>query len=41
MKEFINNVGYLGNEQEDVFLELISNAKNMIIDMASKTEDSR
>ncbi len=41
IKEIINNVGYLDKEQEDVFFELISNAKNIIIDMASKTEDSR
>ncbi|MGP4950810.1 hypothetical protein ACTXGO_01365 [Psychrobacter sp. T6-1] len=41
MKEVIDNAGYLDDEQEDVFLELMGNAKNIVIDMALKTEAGR
>ncbi|OLF37209.1 hypothetical protein BTW00_03680 [Psychrobacter sp. C 20.9] len=41
MKEVIDNAGYLDDEQEEVFLELMGNAKNIVIDMAIKTEASR
>ena len=41
MKEVIDNAGYLDDEQEEIFLELMGNAKNIVIDMAIKTETSR
>lgn len=41
MKEFIDNASYLDDEQEDVFLVLMGNAKNIVIDMALKTEAGR
>lgn len=41
MKEVIDNAGYLDDEQEEIFLELMGNAKNIVIDMATKTEASR
>lgn len=41
IKEVIDNAGYLDDEQEEVFLELMGNAKNIVIDMAIKTEASR
>lgn len=41
MKEVIDNAGYLNDEQEEIFLELMGNAKNIVIDMAIKTETSR
>ncbi|MDX2372640.1 hypothetical protein NJD71_00690 [Psychrobacter sp. PP-21] len=41
MKEVIDNVGYLDDEQEEVLLELMGNAKNIVIDMALKTEAGR
>ncbi len=41
MKEVIDNAGYLDDEQEEIFLELMGNAKNIVIDMALKTEAGR
>jgi|26BtaG_2_1085354.scaffolds.fasta_scaffold08787_2 hypothetical protein len=41
MKEVINGAGHLDDEQEDVFLELMGNAKNIVIEMADKTEEGR
>jgi len=41
IKEVIDNAGYFDDEQEGVFLELMGNAKNIVIDMAIKTEASR
>ncbi|MCD6251830.1 MAG: hypothetical protein J7J29_05875 [Psychrobacter sp.] len=41
IKEVIDNAGYLDDEQEEIFLELMGNAKNIVIDMAIKTEASR
>lgn len=41
MKEVIDNAGYFDDEQEDIFLELMGNAKNIVIDMAIKTETSQ
>lgn len=41
MKEVIANADYLDDEQEEIFLELMGNAKNIVIDMAIKTEASR
>tara|TARA_B100001179_G_scaffold230514_1_gene218247 strand:- start:1124 stop:1402 length:279 start_codon:yes stop_codon:yes gene_type:complete len=41
MKEVIDNAGYLDDEQEEIFLELMGNAKNIVIDIAIKTETSR
>ena len=41
MKEVIDNAGYFDDEQEEIFLELMGNAKNIVIDMAIKTEASR
>lgn len=41
MKEVIANAGYLDDEQEEIFLELMGNAKNIVIDMAIKTEEGR
>lgn len=41
MKEVIDNAGHLDEEQHEIFLELIGNAKNMVIDMAIKTETSK
>ncbi|MGP4865246.1 hypothetical protein ACTXGK_13750 [Psychrobacter sp. T6-5] len=41
MQEVIANAGYLDDEQKEIFLELMGNAKNIVIDMAIKTEASR
>lgn len=41
IKEVIDNTGYFDDEQEDIFLELMGNAKNIVIDMAIKTETSQ
>ena len=41
MKEVIDNAGYFDDEQEEVFLELMGNAKNIVIDMAIKMETSK
>lgn len=41
MKEVIDNAGYLDDEQAEILLELMGNAKNIVIDMAIKTEASR
>ncbi|GLR27787.1 hypothetical protein SAMN05660405_02681 [Psychrobacter pacificensis] len=41
MKEVIDNAGYLDDEQEEIFLELMGNAKNIVIDMAITMETSR
>ena len=41
MKEVIDNAGYLDDEQEEIFLELMGNAKNIVIDISIKTETSR
>lgn len=41
MKEVIDNASYLDDEQKEIFLELMGNAKNIVIDMAIKTEASR
>ena len=41
MKEIIDNAGYLDDEQEEKFLELMGNAKNIVIDISIKTETSR
>lgn len=41
MKEVIANADYLDDEQEEIFHELMGNAKNIVIDMAIKTEASR
>lgn len=41
IKEVIDNAGYLDDEQEEIFLELMGNAKNIVIDISIKTETSR
>ncbi len=41
MKEVIDNADYFDDEQEELFLELMGNAKNIVIDMAIKMESSR
>ena len=38
MQEVINNAGYLNNEEEEGFRELMGLAKNMVIEMADKME---
>lgn len=41
MKEVIDNAGYFDDELEKVFLELMGNAKNIVIDMAITMEASQ
>ena len=41
MKEVIDNASYLDDEQKEIFLELMGNAKNIVIDMPIKTETSQ
>ena len=41
MQEVIANAGYLDDEQKEIFLELMGNAKNIVVDMAIKMEASR
>lgn len=41
MQDVINDAGYLNEEDEEVFRELMGNAKNMIIEMTDKMEASR
>lgn len=41
MKEIIDKTGDFNDEQEEIFLELMGNAKNIIIDMANSMEEGR